>query len=62
LQSVLLCRSHEEANGLARAISTEKRKAVAEPLLKYIQSLRGKYRGQGLLKALMLEKKREREL
>ena len=28
----------------------------------YVQSLRGKYRGKGLLKALMAEKKREREL
>lgn len=28
----------------------------------YIQSLRGKYRGKGLLKALAAEKKREREL
>ena len=28
----------------------------------YIHSLRGKYRGRGLLKALMAEKKKEREL
>ena len=28
----------------------------------YIQSLRGKYKGQGLLKALMAEKQRMREL
>jgi AbrB family looped-hinge helix DNA binding protein len=28
----------------------------------YIQSLRGKYKGKGLLKALMAEKQREREL
>lgn len=28
----------------------------------YIRSLRGKYKGRGLLKALMAEKKREREL
>ncbi|HEY3131509.1 MAG TPA: AbrB/MazE/SpoVT family DNA-binding domain-containing protein [Acidobacteriota bacterium] len=28
----------------------------------YIHSLRGKYKGKGLLKALMAEKKREREL
>jgi AbrB family looped-hinge helix DNA binding protein len=28
----------------------------------YIHSLRGKYKGRGLLKALMAEKKREREL
>jgi AbrB family looped-hinge helix DNA binding protein len=28
----------------------------------YVRSLRGKYRGKGLMKALMAEKKREREL
>ncbi len=28
----------------------------------YVHSLRGKYKGRGLLKALMAEKKREREL
>ncbi len=28
----------------------------------YIHNLRGKYKGKGLLKALMAEKKREREL
>jgi len=28
----------------------------------YIQSLRGKYKGKGLMKALMADKKREREL
>jgi AbrB family looped-hinge helix DNA binding protein len=28
----------------------------------FIHSLRGKYKGKGLLKALMAEKKREREL
>jgi hypothetical protein len=28
----------------------------------FIHSLRGKYRGEGLMKALMAEKKREREL
>ena len=28
----------------------------------YVQSLRGKYKGKGLMKSLMAEKKREREL
>jgi AbrB family looped-hinge helix DNA binding protein len=28
----------------------------------YVRSLRGKYTGKGLMKALMVEKKREREL
>jgi hypothetical protein len=45
-----------------RAISTRKLKHVAKPSLAYIQRLRGKYRGHGLLKDLALEKKREREL
>jgi hypothetical protein len=34
----------------------------AKPSRQYIQSLRGKYRGYDLLKELMAEKKREREL
>lgn len=28
----------------------------------YVHSLRGKYRGRGLMRALLVEKKREREL
>ena len=28
----------------------------------YVRSLRGKYKGKGLMKALMVDKKREREL
>jgi hypothetical protein len=28
----------------------------------YVRSLRGKYKGKGLMKSLMAEKKREREL
>ena len=36
---------------------------VLKPITRqYVHSLRGKYRGKGLLKALMAEKKREREL
>ena len=38
-------------------------KIILTPITReYIQSLHGKYRGKGLLKALMEEKKREREL
>ena len=36
---------------------------ILKPITReYIHSLRGKYKGKGLLKALMAEKKREKEL
>ena len=36
---------------------------ILKPITReYVHSLRGKYRGKGLLKALMAEKKREREI
>ncbi len=36
---------------------------VLKPITReYIHSLRGRFRGKGLMKALMVEKKREREL
>ena len=36
---------------------------ILKPITReYVHSLRGKYKGKGLLKALMAEKKREREL
>ncbi len=36
---------------------------ILKPITReYIHSLRGKYKGKGLIKALMAEKKREREL
>jgi AbrB family looped-hinge helix DNA binding protein len=39
------------------------RKIILTPVTReYVHSLRGKYKGKGLLKALMAEKKREREL
>lgn len=38
-------------------------KIILTPITReYIQSLRGKYKGKGLLKALAAEKKREKEL
>jgi AbrB family looped-hinge helix DNA binding protein len=44
-------------------VDEEAKKIILTPITDdYIQSLRGKYRGKGLLKALMAEKKREREL
>lgn len=38
-------------------------KIVLQPITReYVHSLRGKFRGKGLLKSLLAEKKREREL
>ncbi len=39
------------------------RQIILTPVTReYVHSLRGKYKGKGLMKALMAEKKREREL
>ena len=39
------------------------RQIILTPITReYIHSLRGKYKGKGLMKALMADKKREREL
>ena len=39
------------------------RQIILTPVTReYVQSLRGKYKGKGLMKSLMAEKKREREL
>lgn len=39
------------------------KKIILTPVTReYVRSLRGKYKGMGLMKALMAEKKREREL
>ncbi len=39
------------------------RQIILTPVTReYVRSLRGKYKGKGLMKALMAEKKREREL
>jgi len=39
------------------------RRIILTPVTReYIHSLRGKYKGKGLMKALMAEKKREKEL
>lgn len=44
-------------------VDEEAKKIILTPITDdYVQSLRSKYRGKGLLKALMAEKKREREL
>ncbi len=39
------------------------RQIILTPVTReYVRSLRGKYKGKGLMKSLMAEKKREREL
>ena len=44
-------------------VNTVTRQIILTPVTReYIHSLRGKYKGKGLMKALMAEKKREREL
>lgn len=44
-------------------VDEEHQRIILTPITReYVNSLRGKYKGKGLLKALMAEKKREREL
>ena len=44
-------------------VDEEHQRIILTPITReYVHSLRGKYKGKGLLKALMAEKKHEREL
>lgn len=44
-------------------VDEKSNRIILQPITReYIHGLRGKYKGKGLLKALMVEKKREREL
>ena len=44
-------------------VNDETKQIILTPVTReFVQSLRGKYKGKGLMKALMAEKKREREL
>lgn len=44
-------------------VNTVTKQIILTPVTReYVRSLRGKYKGKGLMKALMAEKKREREL
>ena len=44
-------------------VNAATRQIILTPVTReYVRSLRGKYKGRGLMKALMAEKKREREL
>ena len=44
-------------------VNTATRQIILTPVTReYIHSLRGKYKGKGLMKSLLAEKKREKEL
>ncbi len=44
-------------------VNSVTRQIILTPVTReYVRSLRGKYKGKGLMKALMSEKKREKEL
>ena len=53
----------KEGTRIQIEVNEEAHQIILTPITReYIHSLRGKYKGKGLLKALMEEKKREREL
>lgn len=53
----------KEGTRIQIEVNEDTRQIILTPITReYVHSLRGKYRGKGLLKALMEEKKREREL
>ncbi|MEP6819496.1 MAG: AbrB/MazE/SpoVT family DNA-binding domain-containing protein [bacterium] len=44
-------------------VSDDEKEIILTPITReYVHSLRGKFKGKGLLKALMADKKKEREL
>jgi AbrB family looped-hinge helix DNA binding protein len=44
-------------------VDEDRQRIILTPITReYVHSLRGKYKGKGLLKALMADKQREREL
>jgi AbrB family looped-hinge helix DNA binding protein len=53
----------KEGTRIQIEVNEETRQIILTPITReYVHSLRGKYKGKGLLKALMAEKQREREL
>lgn len=53
----------KESTRIQIDVDEEKGKIILTPITReYVHSLRGKYKGKGLLKSLMAEKKREKEL
>ena len=53
----------KEGTRIQIEVNEETRQIILTPITReYVHSLRGKYKGKRLLKALMAEKQREREL
>ncbi len=53
----------KEGTRIQVEVDEQGKRIILTPITReYIHSLRGKYKGKGLLKALIAEKKREREL
>ena len=53
----------KEGTRIQIELKEDEKEIILKPITReYIHSLRGKFRGKGLMKALMVEKKREREL
>ncbi len=53
----------KEGTRIQIEVDEQANRIILTPITReYIHSLRGKYKGKGLLKALIAEKKREREL
>ncbi len=52
----------KEGTRIQIEVDEEANQIILKPITReYIHSLRGRYRGKGLLKALLVEKKREKE-
>ena len=53
----------KEGTRIQIEINEKANQIILKPITReYVHSLRGRFRGKGLLKALMAEKKREREI
>ncbi|MDL1897967.1 AbrB/MazE/SpoVT family DNA-binding domain-containing protein [Anaerolineae bacterium CFX7] len=53
----------KEGTRIQIQVDEDKRQIILTPITReYVNSLRGKYKGKALMKALLAEKKREREL
>jgi AbrB family looped-hinge helix DNA binding protein len=53
----------KEGTRIQIEVDEKNQRIILKPITReYVHSLRGKYKGKGLVKALMAEKKREREL
>jgi len=53
----------KEGTRIQIELKEQEKEIVLKPITReYIHSMRGKFKGKGLMKALMAEKKREREL